>query len=147
MISQSKQKGFTIVELLIVIVVIGILAAISIVAYNGVTQKARDDQRISDARNIINAAASYQSEKGTWPATATDLTGYDTIKLSGTASTRLNAGSGALSNSNKDTRYIYAACGTTGANVWVWIEKPEDGVAKAVQYATGSGCSTTAPTS
>jgi prepilin-type N-terminal cleavage/methylation domain-containing protein len=34
--SKQKQRGFTIVELLIVIVVIGILAAITIVAYNGI---------------------------------------------------------------------------------------------------------------
>lgn len=37
----QKQKGFTIVELLIVIVVIGILAAITIVAYNGIQERAR----------------------------------------------------------------------------------------------------------
>ena len=56
MISSNKTKGFTLVELLIVIVVIAILAAISIVAYNGVTNKARDDERVADARDIINAA-------------------------------------------------------------------------------------------
>lgn len=39
MIKVAKQKGFTIVELLIVIVVIGILAAITIVAYNGIQQR------------------------------------------------------------------------------------------------------------
>jgi len=41
---RNKQSGFTIVELLIVIVVIGILAAITIVAYNGVQTRARDTQ-------------------------------------------------------------------------------------------------------
>lgn len=39
---QVKTRGFTIVELLIVIVVIGILAAIVIVAYQGVTNRAND---------------------------------------------------------------------------------------------------------
>ena len=38
---SEKQKGFTIVELLIVIVIIGILAAITIVAYNGIQQRAQ----------------------------------------------------------------------------------------------------------
>ena len=134
MISQSKQKGFTIVELLIVIVVIGILAAISIVAYNNVTQKARDDQRISDARNIINAAASYQAENGSWPTTA-QLGTYTTIKLSGTASSRLNS-SGTVDNSTKDSLYLYSTCGTTGAEV----EYYKEATSEVQSLATGSGC-------
>lgn len=44
---QRKQTGFTIVELLIVIVVIAILAAITIVAYNGIQQQAKDSVIIS----------------------------------------------------------------------------------------------------
>lgn len=48
----ARRKGFTIVELLIVVVVIAILAAITIVAYNGVQTRARDAKRISDAKQI-----------------------------------------------------------------------------------------------
>lgn len=47
-----QKRGFTIVELLIVIVVIGILASITIVAYNGIQQRARDTQRKSDLASI-----------------------------------------------------------------------------------------------
>ena len=43
--SHKRRTGFTIVELLIVIVIIAILAAITIVAYNGLQQRARDSQR------------------------------------------------------------------------------------------------------
>lgn len=50
--SYFPNKGFTIVELLIVIVVIAILAAITIVAYNGIQQRARDTQRRSDVAAI-----------------------------------------------------------------------------------------------
>ena len=83
MISSNKTKGFTLVELLIVIVVIAILAAISIVAYNGVTQKARDDERQSNARNLVNAAASYNSEKDKWP-TVSEIGSFNTIKVPST---------------------------------------------------------------
>lgn len=60
----SKQKGFTIVELLIVIVVIAILAAITIVAYNGIQQRARDSQRKSDVASIVKALKLWEVDKG-----------------------------------------------------------------------------------
>lgn len=44
---KSKNAGFTIVELLIVIVVIGILAAITIVSFNGVQNRAKDTAQIT----------------------------------------------------------------------------------------------------
>jgi prepilin-type N-terminal cleavage/methylation domain-containing protein len=50
-----KQTGFTIVELLIVIVVIGILAAITIVAYNGVQTRANQSKIDTDMRNLKQA--------------------------------------------------------------------------------------------
>jgi prepilin-type N-terminal cleavage/methylation domain-containing protein len=51
---SKKQTGFTIVELLIVIVVIGILAAITIVAYNGIQQRARTSTLQSDLSNAAS---------------------------------------------------------------------------------------------
>lgn len=56
--------GFTIVELLIVIVVIGILAAISIVAYNGIQQRARDANRRSNVDNIAKTIGLVVAEYG-----------------------------------------------------------------------------------
>ena len=64
---RDKQQGFTIVELLIVIVVIGVLAAISIVAYNGVTAKARDAQRAQDIKTIAKALEMYYVDNGQFP--------------------------------------------------------------------------------
>lgn len=62
-----KQRGFTIVELLIVIVVIGILAAITIVAFNGVQKQARDTERISEVKAMQKAIEMYRVEKGEYP--------------------------------------------------------------------------------
>lgn len=64
----SRRQGFTIVELLIVIVVIGILVAIAIVAYNGISQRARIAALQGDlAQNYITLAA-YQVTNYTYPA-------------------------------------------------------------------------------
>ena len=62
-----KQKGFTIVELLIVIVVIAILAAITIVAYNGIQNRARSSQMVSGMTQYVKALASYAADKSTYP--------------------------------------------------------------------------------
>jgi prepilin-type N-terminal cleavage/methylation domain-containing protein len=57
--AKQKQPGFTIVELLIVIVVIAILAAITIVAYSGIQQRARDTRRIQDLAFLSTATKLY----------------------------------------------------------------------------------------
>lgn len=62
--AKHKQVGFTIVELLIVIVVIAILAAITIVAYNGMQQRSRDSARAQDIASIKKALLMYQADNG-----------------------------------------------------------------------------------
>ena len=65
----KNKSGFTIVELLIVIVVIGILAAISMVAYSGVQQRARDSTRKQDLAAIAKAVNLYHADNGQYPPT------------------------------------------------------------------------------
>lgn len=62
-----KHSGFTIVELLIVIVVIGILAAITIVAYNGVSQRATAAAVTSDLSNAAKQFKVAQVTDGVYP--------------------------------------------------------------------------------
>lgn len=63
---KRNARGFTIVELLIAIVVIGILATISIVAYNGVQQKARNTQVISVVSAYQKALQLYAAAHGSY---------------------------------------------------------------------------------
>jgi len=64
------QRGFTIVELLIVIVVIGILVAIVIVAYNGIQQRARDATVRADTEGSAKKMANDNTLMGYYAATA-----------------------------------------------------------------------------
>lgn len=64
----AKQTGFTIVELLIVIVVIAILAAITIVAYNGIQARSRDASRDAAANSIKKGLELYRTQNDTYPA-------------------------------------------------------------------------------
>jgi len=62
-----QRSGFTIVELLIVIVVIGILAAITIVSFNGVTARAENMKTISGVTAYAKAFSMYAIENGSYP--------------------------------------------------------------------------------
>lgn len=69
-----RHDGFTIVELLIVIIVIAILAAISIVAYTGIQRKAAETALKSDLTQAGKQLALEQVEQGTYPGTDSTTT-------------------------------------------------------------------------
>lgn len=67
----ATQKGFTLVELAVVILVIGILVAITVVSYNGSQGRARDAARQTAIKEIRSALESYRAETGNYPNEAT----------------------------------------------------------------------------
>lgn len=70
---KDRKSGFTIVELLIVIVIIGILATISIVAYNNVNDKARESSAQSSAKQLTTKLLAYEVENGSLPNELNDI--------------------------------------------------------------------------
>jgi len=79
---MNKDHGFTLVELLIVIVIIAILAAITIVTYNGIQGRGRDSARNQALQQIENALAMYYAENGQYPtsggSTISGITSWNT---------------------------------------------------------------------
>jgi prepilin-type N-terminal cleavage/methylation domain-containing protein len=73
---MKRDRGFTIVELLIVIVIIAVLAAITIVAYNGITARAKTSSAQSAATAAMKKAEAYVVDGTTnkYPLLTTDLT-------------------------------------------------------------------------
>lgn len=69
----KRPHGFTIVELLIVIVVIAVLAAITVVAYNGIQTRAKNIKTVNAAVGWVKILKLYNADKGTWPTSASCL--------------------------------------------------------------------------
>ena len=124
---KRKQKGFTIVELLIVIVVIGILATLVIVTFSGIQQKGRNSQRQTDINALASHVEAYYADKGSYPTAAminddawraANMKGLDPQALKDPKATGDDLSSSAATATGNQYGYVATsgggACTTTG---------------------------------
>ena len=150
----KNQKGFTIVELLIVIVVIGILAAITIVAFNGIQNRGKSSASQSLANSVVKKAEAWNSVQGSYPSycqlktnsltptvgtgdtcTAGGTTGPGEAKLDDTSSITTSTMSSTVSNNGKVVTYPNTTTNSTTASV-IWYKF--DGTAGNQTISIGS---------
>lgn len=136
----KNLKGFTLVELLIVVGIIGILATLLMANFIGVRQRARDAQRKSDIRQIQSALEFYRSDIGNYPASVaacgSSLTGgtpvntyMQKIPCDPSGSTYYNSGS-----------YRYTQTSSTTYTLGGCLENTADTQGTATSPG-GTGCS------
>jgi prepilin-type N-terminal cleavage/methylation domain-containing protein len=131
MISRN-QKGFTIIELLIVIVVIGILAVIGFVAYGNITKSARDSDRQADASNIAKKAEEGYAKNGNYPADIAEvqaLGGLDDKTLNSpddiAATSAADTAACAAIVTTTNDQYCYASDGVDTMSISYWNESDD----------------------
>ena len=112
-----KQEGFTIVELLIVIIVIGILAGLVIATFTGIQQKARNTERQTDIKTLHGQVEAYFAQNGKYPTLA---------NLNDTAWRATNM-KGLDADALKDPRgSAQTLSGTAGADTYSYAVKASD---------------------
>ena len=117
----QKQTGFTIVELLVVIVVIGILASITIVSYNGVQERAKTASVQSSATDVAGKLEVYNSDKGAYPTTLAQFTAATTSTQPYYVSGITFLTSSYPIASSSPSTLTYAVCDSgTGYKVYYW---------------------------
>ncbi|HXY18258.1 MAG TPA: type II secretion system protein [Candidatus Nitrosopolaris sp.] len=114
---KLRNQGFTIVELLIVIVVIGILATLVITTYNGVQSKARDTKRKTDINALQGQVEAYNTNAGFYPTLAD-------MNDSAWRSTNMKGLDPSALNDPQNPNPTSTLCATTTAHCYVYAVTP-----------------------
>jgi len=147
----TPKTGFTIIELLIVMGILGVLATFFISGYTGVQRKARDANRKSDLKQIANAMELYFNDYRAYP----DESSGQIVGCPSTTATACSWGTGQFTDT--DTLYIKTVPGDptpawtyvyrTDANgtyykLYAMLENPEDPdiISVAETACTGAAC-------
>jgi prepilin-type N-terminal cleavage/methylation domain-containing protein len=113
-----KESGFTIIELLIVIAIIGILATLVLTNFQGAQAKGRDTVRKNDINSLYQKLEEFYNENGNYPGaaiSAADFPGIDVGALTDEDGTLIvstfNTGQAAAPTLTTTNEYLYAAYG------------------------------------
>jgi type IV pilus assembly protein PilA len=140
---RADEEGFTLIELMVVVLIIAILIAIAIPTFLGARQKAQDRAAQSDLRNALTAAKTAYVDSEDYTVAATELASVEpslTYISGGTASTAARFISVAAPDSNSLGMAALSADGTC----WQLFDSTATGSAGTTFGSTGGAC--TAPT-
>jgi len=125
---MKKQTGFTIVELLVVVVVIAILASITIVSFVGIQGRANDAAVQNDLKGIAGAFEIFKLNNGVYPVGDTDLSSTG-IKVSKSS---YGPGFSGLHN------LLYCRLAASGPNEYALLAESKSGTVFTYKSSTGS---------
>jgi len=136
---MKKNNGFTFIEVLIVVAIIGILASIILVGLSGFRNRGRDTRRVADLREVQNGLELYYTKNGVYPDTTAFAGGPGSGSLSDIL---INAGIGINvvpddpNAAGSDWHYGYCRSGTTSYVLGAHLE--DSGNSNLSQYQAGT---------
>jgi type IV pilus assembly protein PilA len=110
---KTVQKGFTLIELMIVVAIIGILAAIAIPAYQDYTIRSQVTEGLNLASSIKTAVAETYANTGVWPA---DLVAAGVVNAAGAATPPTGKYVSGVTIANGTVQITYSNAGGFQAN-------------------------------
>ena len=121
---KKMQQGFTLIELMIVVAIIGILAAVAIPSYQDYTKRAHVSEGLQLAGAVKTGVAEFYGANGTWPSNNTSAGASDGASITGNAVKSVTQVDGVITivyNSKvlDDAELIMSALTSAGAIQWV----------------------------
>jgi type IV pilus assembly protein PilA len=123
---KSVQKGFTLIELMIVIAIIGILAAIAIPAYQNYTIRAQVTEGLSLSDNFKTAIAEFYQNNGTFPAGVSINGSATTIPMPGASVGKYVSAVTVVAGGNIEVTYNGSQVNQKIANKLLYIQPGTD---------------------
>jgi uncharacterized protein (TIGR02145 family)/prepilin-type N-terminal cleavage/methylation domain-containing protein len=137
--NNIRKKGFTLVEILVVVFIIGLLATMGIVSFSGIRKNARDIKRMSDIRQIQMALDSYFRNAGSYPSEINGSISYNNNVYLNSYPTAPNPPDGDCEEGENNYTYVPLGSNSNSYVIYFCLGSPTGDLEAGPQEANPSG--------